>query len=203
MTRSTDMNESQAAKNIRLRLRLVMKKEGLSINSFATELNEKPQRIKDILTERQRLPASVLYKVAAHFNVDANWLLFGTGTPREEGASKRNSAMDEAIETHDLTDLCALFAALTIGTQGQPSLLEITNELLQCCDTPEGLTTATHLHQLRNEIDDLFERMIDITWTDVDQAMVTRQHATGDAMVSKQSASAAASSTSPVRADAG
>lgn len=61
------------------RLRLLIKAEDLDIADFAAEIEEKPQRIKDILGERQRIPGEVLYKAVERFKVDANWLLLGEG----------------------------------------------------------------------------------------------------------------------------
>lgn len=61
------------------RLRDLMDAEALTAVDFAAELEEKPQRINDILGSRQRLPGDLVYKVVHVFNVDANWLLTGEG----------------------------------------------------------------------------------------------------------------------------
>lgn len=59
------------------RIREVMTGAGLTVDRFAEALDEKPQRVKDVLREKQRAPEDFLVKVIQRFEIDANWLLIG------------------------------------------------------------------------------------------------------------------------------
>ncbi len=48
-----------------------------TIEEFAAALDEKPQRIKDMLREKQKIPEDFLVKLAIRLGVDLNWLLVG------------------------------------------------------------------------------------------------------------------------------
>lgn len=63
------------------RIREVMTGAGLTVDRFAEALDEKPQRVKDVLREKQRAPEDLLVKIIQRFEIDANWLLIGA--PRE------------------------------------------------------------------------------------------------------------------------
>ncbi len=52
---------------------------GMSVPEFAALLDEKPQRLKDVLAERQKLPEDMLVKILVKTGVDANWLVLGSG----------------------------------------------------------------------------------------------------------------------------
>lgn len=60
-------------------IRTVMESAGLTVDEFAGRLDEKPQRIKDVLRGKQRAPEDLLVKLVEIFCVDANWLLTGKG----------------------------------------------------------------------------------------------------------------------------
>ena len=59
------------------RIREVMKGAGMTVDRFAEALDEKPQRVKDVLREKQRAPEDLLVKIIQRFEIDANWLLMG------------------------------------------------------------------------------------------------------------------------------
>ncbi|MDP3887039.1 hypothetical protein [Hydrogenophaga sp.] len=57
-------------------------KGGMSIPAFARFIGEeKPQRLQDVLAERQRAPEDMLVRVIRATTCDANWLLLGEGLP--------------------------------------------------------------------------------------------------------------------------
>lgn len=57
-------------------------KGGMSIPAFARFIGEeKPQRLQDVLAERQRAPEDMLVRVVRATTCDANWLLLGDGSP--------------------------------------------------------------------------------------------------------------------------
>lgn len=58
-------------------IRQVMEGAGLTVEEFALRLNEKPQRVKDVLRGKQRAPEDLLVKLVEIFQADANWLLTG------------------------------------------------------------------------------------------------------------------------------
>lgn len=64
-------------KDVLARIRLVIKDQDMELADFAFELDEKRQRIQDILGGRQRLPAEVACKIVEKFGVDGNWLFLG------------------------------------------------------------------------------------------------------------------------------
>lgn len=86
-------------KDLLARLRLLRKTEKLNIDDFAAELSEKPQRIKDILGSRQRMPGDFLCNVVDIFGVDANWLLLGEGPMYRKPAELMESltSMEKAL----------------------------------------------------------------------------------------------------------
>lgn len=61
------------------RIRELLATESLELIELAVEIDEKYQRMKNILGRRQRLPADVVRKIVEHYGIDANWLLTGTG----------------------------------------------------------------------------------------------------------------------------
>ena len=61
-------------------------KGGMSIPAFARFIGEeKPQRLQDVLAERQRAPEDMLVRVVKATACDANWLLLGDGQPPQLG----------------------------------------------------------------------------------------------------------------------
>ena len=65
----------------------------MTIDSFAELLDEKPQRIKDVLRGRQRIPEDLLLKLAEKMGVDLNWLVADVGEKSADDLSSREAAL--------------------------------------------------------------------------------------------------------------
>lgn len=90
------------------RIREFLKAESLEVVDIAAEIDEKYSRMKDIMRRRQRLPTEVVLKIVERYNVDANWLLTGTGRmyrmpPEliEEKLKKRSATEAGALSPRD------------------------------------------------------------------------------------------------------
>ena len=74
----------------------------MSAPAFAGLIGEeKPQRLKDVLAGRQRLPEDMLVRILVKTGCDANWLLLGSGetpavTPRMKALMDNYIHSDEA-----------------------------------------------------------------------------------------------------------
>jgi len=65
--------------SISLRIREL--KGDMSIPAFAELIEEeKPQRLQDVLSGRQKCPEDMLVRIVQKTGCDANWLLLGIGT---------------------------------------------------------------------------------------------------------------------------
>lgn len=53
---------------------------GLTIEQFAERIGDKPQRVKDVLRGKQRVPEDMLVAMVEIFHFDAQWLLIGVRT---------------------------------------------------------------------------------------------------------------------------
>ena len=61
------------------RIQELRKAAGLSREAFAVALDEKPSKIQDVESGRQRVNDEFLRKLIAHFPVDLNWLFDASG----------------------------------------------------------------------------------------------------------------------------
>lgn len=61
-------------------IRSLLSQNDLTISEFSEIIQEKVSRVNDVLTGRQRPPFDMVEKILNKFNVDANWLITGTGT---------------------------------------------------------------------------------------------------------------------------
>ena len=73
------------------RLRVII--GDMTIDSFAQLLDEKPQRIKDVLRGRQKIPEDLLLKLVDKMNVDLNWLVADSGDAAPKELSSREFAL--------------------------------------------------------------------------------------------------------------
>ena len=73
------------------RIRLVMEERKLTVEAFAALLGEKPQRVKDVLRGKQRVPEDMLVALA-NAHVDVAYIL--TGVPLK--AHRRLGAINQA-----------------------------------------------------------------------------------------------------------
>jgi transcriptional regulator with XRE-family HTH domain len=73
------------------RLRIVI--GDMTIEAFAELIDEKPQRIKDVLRGKQKIPADLLLKLAEQLYVDLNWLVADVGDRAPGELSSRESAL--------------------------------------------------------------------------------------------------------------
>jgi hypothetical protein len=86
--------------SISLRIREL--KGEMSIPVFAAFIGEeKPQRLQDVLSGRQRCPEDMLVRIVKATGCDANWLLLGIGaapaiTPRQRALLDSYEHSDEA-----------------------------------------------------------------------------------------------------------
>jgi plasmid maintenance system antidote protein VapI len=64
----------------------------MTVDAFAEMLQERPQRLKDVLRGKQKLPEDLLVKLVQIAGVDANWLLTGAA-----GLKQRQSARETAL----------------------------------------------------------------------------------------------------------
>lgn len=62
------------------RIKEVIDSSGLTIYQFAEKVGDKPQRVKDVLRGKQRVPEDMLVSLVEIFHIDANWLLTGIRT---------------------------------------------------------------------------------------------------------------------------
>lgn len=57
------------------RIRDVIEQSGLTIEEFSEKTGSRPQRVKDVLRGKQKVPEDMLVAIVDVFHVDANWLL--------------------------------------------------------------------------------------------------------------------------------
>lgn len=85
--------------SIAARIKILMGE--MKIPEFARLIDEeKPQRLKDVLGERQRVPEDMLVKILKTTGADANWLVLGVGerpqlAPREQALLDNYRVLDE------------------------------------------------------------------------------------------------------------
>jgi hypothetical protein len=65
----------------------------MTIESFAALVDEKPQRIKDVLRGKQKIPEDLLLKLAEKLHVDLNWLVADAAEAGGGEMSSRESAL--------------------------------------------------------------------------------------------------------------
>ena len=89
-----------------------------TVPAFAQTLDEDPQRIKDVLRGKQRLPEDLLVKLLERTDIDVRWLLLGPDAPQAAApiitqAEKRLlglfRAMHETNQKKALSAMAALF----------------------------------------------------------------------------------------------
>lgn len=81
------------------RIRVLM--GGMTAPAFAAHIGEeKPQRLKDVLAGRQRVPEDMLIRIVERTGCDANWLLLGGARPAQQ-FSPRVKAL---VENYEATD---------------------------------------------------------------------------------------------------
>ncbi len=92
---------------------------GMTQAEVAERLGEKPKRVNDILRGKQRVPEDFLIKFIEVFQVDANWLFTGCGSPGQ--LTPREAALldnyrhcpDDAKRSAET--MCALLAQSSAG----------------------------------------------------------------------------------------
>lgn len=99
---------------------------GLSIPAFAAHIGEeKPQRLKDVLTGRQRVPEDMLIRILERTGCDANWLLLGTPRSKPELTARQQALLDNYAHADDegkkVIEGTANLAAQSASTSGRNS----------------------------------------------------------------------------------
>jgi ribosome-binding protein aMBF1 (putative translation factor) len=77
--------------------------EKLTPSELAQKIKDKPQRIRDIQSGKQKVPEDVLIKIVKIFNINATWLLIGQGEMYNNAQSselngKTIGEIDEQLE---------------------------------------------------------------------------------------------------------
>lgn len=66
----------------------------MTVDAFAAMLDERPQRLKDVLRGKQKLPEDLLVKLVQIAGVDANWLLTGAADLKQRPSAREAALLD-------------------------------------------------------------------------------------------------------------
>lgn len=79
-------------------IREIISAKNLTIAEFAEAIDEKPSRVNDVLSGKQRPPFDMVEKILSTFEVDANWLISG------KSSDLQNNSNLDAEQFSDETD---------------------------------------------------------------------------------------------------
>ena len=100
-------------------IRKFLSQENLSIAEFAGIIGEKTSRVNDVLKGKQRPPFDMLQKIIEKFDIDANWLILGSGEVQNWNSSGNEKYSDELDYVPDYDVLVS--AGIGIDGQGTTS----------------------------------------------------------------------------------
>ena len=100
-------------------IRKFLSQENLSIAEFAGIIGEKTSRVNDVLKGKQRPPFDMLQKIIEKFDIDANWLILGSGEVQNWNSSSNEKYSDELDYVPDYDVLVS--AGMGIDGQGTTS----------------------------------------------------------------------------------
>ena len=100
-------------------IRKFLSQENLSIAEFAGIIGEKTSRVNDVLKGKQRPPFDMLQKIIEKFDIDANWLILGSGEVQNWNSSRNEKYLDELDYVPDYDVLVS--AGMGIDGQGTTS----------------------------------------------------------------------------------
>lgn len=101
---------------------------GLSIDTFAQRIGEKPQRVKDALRGKQRPPWEMLAMMVSELGVDAAWLL--TGKSQAVGLSQDEALLLARYRAASTNDKAAILAA-AMGIQQARTVINAQGDIGQ------------------------------------------------------------------------
>ena len=100
-------------------IRKFLSQENLSIAEFAGIIGEKTSRVNDVLKGKQRPPFDMLQKIIEKFDIDANWLILGSGEVQNWNSSSNEKYLDELDYVPDYDVLVS--AGMGMDGQGTTS----------------------------------------------------------------------------------
>ena len=100
-------------------IRKFLSQENLSIAEFAGIIGEKTSRVNDVLKGKQRPPFDMRQTIIEKFDIDANWLILGSGEVQNWNSSSNEKYLDELDYVPDYDVLVS--AGMGMDGQGTTS----------------------------------------------------------------------------------
>lgn len=138
--------------HIGTRIRDVIFQKGLTIEQFASLLDDKPQRVKDVLRGKQRAPADMLQALVSLGDVDVQYVLTGIridaapdARAHVEALADATAFVDNLVRAHELPSRPLLRGALLTAAAGKATPRDTARQFAVAAeDLLFGKPHATH-----------------------------------------------------------